>query len=54
MAAEIFHDKSPQKYGARPGSNSQPLDQQSDSLPIALQGPDKKSMLGRGLTVQKK
>ena len=35
---KIFHFQS-QKNGAGMGSNSQALDQQSDSLPIAIQGP---------------
>ena len=37
MIIENIHDKSPQKYGVRLGSNSQPLDQQLDSRPIMLQ-----------------
>ena len=36
---KLFHDQSPRKYGARPGSNSQTLDLQSDTLPTALCGP---------------
>ena len=34
MTIKLFLDQSP-----GPGSNSQPLDQQSDSLQIAQQGP---------------
>ena len=30
MTKELFHDQSPQKYGTGPGSNSGPLDLQSD------------------------
>ena len=39
---EIIYDQAPQKYGTRPGSNSRPLDLQSDldllpdTLPTAL------------------
>ena len=41
----LFHDQSPRKYGTRAGSNSLPLDLQSDTylqpdtLPTALRGP---------------
>ena len=44
MTVEIIYDQSPRKYGTGPGSNSQPLDLQSDShllpdtLPTALRG----------------
>ena len=45
MTVELFHDQSPLKYGTGPGSNSRPLDLQSeshllpDTLPTALRGP---------------
>ena len=45
MTEEIISSSSPRKYGTGPGSNSQPLDLQSDShllpdtLPTALCGP---------------
>ena len=45
MTVELFHDQSPRKYGTGPGSNSRPLDLQSDThlspdtLPTALCGP---------------
>ena len=39
MTIEKNQDQSLRKYGGRSGSNSRPLDQQSDSLPIALRGP---------------
>ena len=39
MTIEIIHDQSPQKYGIRQGSNSWPLDLQSDLLPTVLRGP---------------
>ena len=39
MAVKNVSHQSPRKYGAGPGSNSQLLDQQSDSLPIAQWGP---------------
>ena len=35
----VFHYQSPGKYWTGPGSNSQPLDLQSDTLPTVLQGP---------------
>ena len=31
MTVELFHDQSPRKYGTGLGSNSRPLDLQSDS-----------------------
>ena len=34
-----FLGQSPQKYGTGPGSNSRPVDMQSDMLPTALRGP---------------
>ena len=37
--ASIFHDQAPQKYETRHRSNSLPLDLLSDSLLIALRGP---------------
>ena len=37
MTIEIFQNRSPRKYGAGLGLNLQPLDQQSDLLPIVLQ-----------------
>ena len=33
---KLLHDKSPQKYGTRQGSNSGPLNLQLDVLPTAL------------------
>ena len=38
MRIEIFHDRSPRKYGTGPGSNSRSLDLLSDSLMTALCG----------------
>ena len=38
MIVEIFHDQSPGKNEVGLGSNSQPLNQQLDSLLIALKG----------------
>ena len=38
MIVEIVHDQSPGKYEVGLGSNSQPLNQQLDSLLIVLQG----------------
>ena len=35
MAVKLFYDQSQWKYGTRPGSNSQPLDLQSDMLHAA-------------------
>ena len=34
----LFHDQSTWKYGTGPGSNSRPLDLQSDTLPTGLSG----------------
>ena len=39
MTVRTFYDQSPRKYGAGMGSNSRPLDHQSYSLQIVLQGP---------------
>ena len=53
--SKLFHDQSPQKYGTALGSNSRPLDLQSDThlkpdtLPTALRGPV--CMLRTGLTL---
>ena len=33
MTVKIFHDRTPRKYGAGPGSNSRPHDQRSNSRP---------------------
>ena len=49
MTLKIFQDQSPQKCVARLGSNSRPLDQQLDLLPIALQGPAR-SILKHGIS----
>ena len=45
MTIKLFHNQTPWKYGNGPGSNSRPLDLQSDphllsdTLPTALRGP---------------
>ena len=45
LEPKLFYDQSPRKYGTGPGSNSGPLDLQSDShllpdtLPTVLRGP---------------
>ena len=48
---KLFHDQSPRKYRTGPGSNSRPLDLQSDShllpntLPTAPRGPVPETLL---------
>ena len=36
MTSKLFHNQSPRRYGMGPGSNSRPMDLQSDSVVIAI------------------